>query len=115
MEPGSPLSRLIDQSEPVVLNGPWGEDALPLPFEWLRRYGSLAVVPVPADGGPRGLVCAFAEAPGAFGPEETRFLGAAASMVSAALHRLDSEARLAHLAPFRPPPGPPDPTPPRDR
>jgi len=102
IEPGSPLSPLIDQSEPVVLNGPWGEDALPLPFEWLRRYGSLAAVPVPADGGPRGLVCAFAEAPGAFGPEETRFLGAAASMVSAALHRLDSEARLAYLAQFDP-------------
>src|SRR6185436_18691892 len=54
------------------------------------------------DGGPRGVVCAFAEAPGAFGPDESRFLGAAASMVSAALHRLDSEARLAYLAQFDP-------------
>src|SRR5213075_3432617 len=46
--------------------------------------------------------CAVAEAPGAFGPEETRFLTAAASMVAAALHRLDSEARLAYLAQFDP-------------
>src|SRR5213075_2275966 len=52
--------------------------------------------------GPRGIVCAVAEAPGTFGPEETRFLAAAASMVSAALHRLDSEARLAYLAQFDP-------------
>jgi diguanylate cyclase (GGDEF)-like protein len=101
IEPGSPLAPLLEASEPVVLNGPWKE-GLPLPFEWLRRYGALVAVPVPADGGPRGLVCAVAEAPGAFGPEEIRFLTAAASMVSAALHRLDSEARLAYLAQFDP-------------
>ena len=101
IEPGSALAPLLEGSEPVVLNGPW-KDGLPLPFEWLRRYGAFAAVPVPADGGPRGIVCAVAEAPGTFGPEETRFLTAAASMVSAALHRLDSEARLAYLAQFDP-------------
>jgi diguanylate cyclase (GGDEF)-like protein/PAS domain S-box-containing protein len=99
--PGNPLAAVLEQSQPVVLNGPWPEP-LPLPFEWMRRYGALAAVPVPADGGPRGIVCAFADAAHAFGPEETRFLGAAASMVSAALHRLDSEARLAYLAQFDP-------------
>jgi diguanylate cyclase (GGDEF)-like protein/PAS domain S-box-containing protein len=101
LDAGSALGSLFDSPEPVVLNGPWKE-GLPLPFEWLRRFGSLVAVPVPADGGPRGVVCAFAEAPGTFGPEETRFLTAAASMVSAALHRLDSEARLAYLAQFDP-------------
>ncbi|HYR36678.1 MAG TPA: EAL domain-containing protein [Burkholderiales bacterium] len=101
IEPDSPLAPLFEASEPVVLNGPWKE-GLPLPFEWLRRYGSLAAVPVPADGGPRGIVCAVSETPGSFGPEETRFLTAGASMVSAALHRLDSEARLAYLAQFDP-------------
>ncbi len=101
IEPGSALAPLLEHSEPVVLSGPWAA-AAPLPMAWLHRYASLAVVPVPADGGPRGLVCALAERPGAFGPEETRFLGAAASMVSAALHRLDSEARLAYLAQFDP-------------
>jgi len=100
LAPDSPLATLLQGSDPVVLNGPW--TALPLPFEWLRRYGSLAAVPVPGDGGPRGFLCALAEPSGAFGPEETRFLAAAASMVSAALHRLDSEARLAYLAQFDP-------------
>jgi diguanylate cyclase (GGDEF)-like protein/PAS domain S-box-containing protein len=99
--PASPLATLLQGSEPVVLNGPWSE-VLPLPFDWLGRYGSLAAVPVPGDGGSRGFLCALAEAQGAFGPEETRFLAAAASMVSAALHRLDSEARLAYLAQFDP-------------
>ncbi|HEY5896284.1 MAG TPA: EAL domain-containing protein, partial [Burkholderiales bacterium] len=97
----SPLAPVLNASQPVVMNGPW-DDTLPLPFEWMRRYRAMAAVPVPADGGPRGIVCAFADAAGSFGPEETRFLGAAASMVSAALHRLDSEARLAYLAQFDP-------------
>ena len=101
VDPQGPLAPLFSRGEPVILSGPWGED-LPLHFEWLRRYGALAAVPVPADGGPRGYLCALAEAAGAFGPEETRFLAAAASMVSAALHRLDSEARLAYLAQFDP-------------
>jgi diguanylate cyclase (GGDEF)-like protein/PAS domain S-box-containing protein len=101
IEPQSVLAPVFDRSDAVVLNGPW-QEAPPLPFDWLRRYASLAVIPVPADGGPRGLICALAEAPSAFGPEESRFLGAAASMVSAALHRLDSEARLAYLAQFDP-------------
>jgi diguanylate cyclase (GGDEF)-like protein len=59
-------------------------------------------VPVPGDRGARGALCALGEQSRAFGPEELRFLGAAASMVSAALHRLDSEARLAYLAQFDP-------------
>jgi diguanylate cyclase (GGDEF)-like protein/PAS domain S-box-containing protein len=99
--PGSPLISVLDDSQAVVAKGPW-DRTLPLPFEWVRRFGSMAAVGVPADGGPRGVICAFAEAPGAFGPEESRFLGAAASIVSAALHRLDSEARLAYLAQFDP-------------
>ncbi|HUQ75837.1 MAG TPA: PAS domain S-box protein, partial [Burkholderiales bacterium] len=99
--PGSALAPLLADSQAVIANGPW-DQALPLPFAWVRRFGSMAAVGVPANGGPRGVVCAFAEAPGAFGPEESRFLGAAASMLSAALHRLDSEARLAYLAQFDP-------------
>jgi diguanylate cyclase (GGDEF)-like protein/PAS domain S-box-containing protein len=96
-----PLARMWRSADPIVINGPWHE-APPLPFEWMRRFGALAFVPVPAPDGPRGFVCALAPAPGAFGPEETRFLAAAASMVSAALHRLDSEARLAYLAQYDP-------------
>jgi diguanylate cyclase (GGDEF)-like protein/PAS domain S-box-containing protein len=95
----SPLGRVLESSEPVVAKAPW-TDGAPLPFEWARRYSSAAIVAVPGDRGARGALCALSEQPAAFGPEESRFLGAAASMVSAALHRLDSEARLAYLAQF---------------
>jgi diguanylate cyclase (GGDEF)-like protein/PAS domain S-box-containing protein len=99
IDAASPLAAALERAEPVLLADP----AQRVPgLAWLGRYRSLAAAPVPAEGGPRGLICALAEAPGAFGPEETRFLAAAASMVSAALHRLDSEARLAYLAQFDP-------------
>ncbi|MFN2643744.1 MAG: PAS domain S-box protein [Burkholderiales bacterium] len=99
LERGGALGALWQGTEPIVVNGPWGEKS-PLPFEWLPRYGALAAAPVPAEGGPRAFICALAQAPGAFGLEETRFLAAAASMVAAALQRLESEARLAYLAQF---------------
>ena len=99
IDPASRLAAALERSEPVVLKDP-ASDLFGL--AWAARYRSLVAAPVPARGGPRGLICALAEAPGAFGPEEMRFLGAAASMVSAALHRLDSEARLAYLAQFDP-------------
>jgi diguanylate cyclase (GGDEF)-like protein/PAS domain S-box-containing protein len=95
----SRLGRVLETSEPVLANAPWADGA-PLPFEWARRYFSAAIVAVPGDRAARGALCALSEQSGAFGPEESRFLGAAASMVSAALHRLDSEARLAYLAQF---------------
>jgi len=95
----SPLGRVLESSEPAVANAPWADGA-PLPFDWARGYSSAAVVAVPGDRGARGALCALSKQSGAFGPEESRFLGAAASMLSAALHRLDSEARLAYLAQF---------------
>ena len=97
----SPLGRVLDGAAPLIVNPPWGEEE-PLPFPWAERYLAAAIVAVPGDRGARGALCALAEHKGAFGPEELRFLGAAASMVSAALHRLDSEARLAYLAQFDP-------------
>ncbi|HEX4927965.1 MAG TPA: EAL domain-containing protein [Burkholderiales bacterium] len=104
IHPDGPLGAVLERGEPFVLDAASAAASplpfAPLPFEWARGYASLAVVAVPAEGGARGLVCALAEAPGAFGAEETRFLGAAASMLSAALHRLDSEARLAYLAQY---------------
>jgi diguanylate cyclase (GGDEF)-like protein/PAS domain S-box-containing protein len=96
IDAGSPLAAALERPEPVLVGDPARQ------VWWFARYASLAAAPVPAKGGARGLICALAETPGAFGPEETRFLGAAASMVSAALHRLDSEARLAYLAQFDP-------------
>jgi diguanylate cyclase (GGDEF)-like protein/PAS domain S-box-containing protein len=94
--PRSALGRVLRSGEPLSVNAPWGEGE-PLPFAWAGRFAAAAIVPVPGD---RGALCALSEQKRAFGPEELRFLGAAASMVSAALHRLDSEARLAYLAQF---------------
>jgi len=97
----SALGRVLEDAQPLIVNPPWSEGE-PLPFAWAARYKAAAIVPVPGDRGARGALCALAEQSRAFGPEELRFLGAAASMVSAALHRLDSEARLAYLAQFDP-------------
>ena len=97
----SALGRVLEDAQPLIVNPPWSEGE-PLPFAWAGRHKAAAIVPVPGDRGARGALCALAEQSRAFGPEELRFLGAAASMVSAALHRLDSEARLAYLAQFDP-------------
>jgi diguanylate cyclase (GGDEF)-like protein/PAS domain S-box-containing protein len=94
----SALGRVLQRGEPLSVNAPWNEGE-PLPFAWAEKFAAAAIVPVPGD---RGALCALSEQARAFGPEELRFLGAAASMLSAALHRLDSEARLAYLAQFDP-------------
>jgi len=99
--PESALGRVLEGGELLVVNPPWSKGE-PLPFAWAERYAAAAIVSVPGDRGARGALCALGEQKRAFGPEELRFLGAAASMVSAALHRLDSEARLAYLAQFDP-------------
>ena len=100
--PETPLGRVLATAQPSVAEPRWGETRL-LPFDWAEGYQTAALVPVPGDrGGARGVLCALAKKKRAYGPEELRFLGAAASMVSAALHRLDSEERLAYLAQFDP-------------
>jgi diguanylate cyclase (GGDEF)-like protein/PAS domain S-box-containing protein len=99
LAPGEPLGYVLERSEHALLNAPWTSRA-PLPFAWSAAYASAVLVPVPGGLGARGALCALSEQPGALGPEETRFLGAAASLLSAALHRFDSEARLAYLAQF---------------
>ena len=96
---GSPLGRVLATGEPAVLEPRWNETRL-LPFAWAEGHRTAAIVAVPGERSVRGALCALARHERAFGPEELRFLGAAASMVSAALHRLDSEARLAYLAQF---------------
>jgi diguanylate cyclase (GGDEF)-like protein/PAS domain S-box-containing protein len=99
--PSSPLGRVLATSQPSAVEPRWSETRL-LPFDWAEGFQAAALVPVPGDRGARGALCALSRSPRAYGPEELRFLGAAASMVSAALHRLDSEARLAYLAQFDP-------------
>jgi diguanylate cyclase (GGDEF)-like protein len=74
-----------------------GELALP----WARgRLAALA--PVYGEEGARGALCALAERGTTLGVEERRFLAAAASVLSAGLKRIESEARLAFLAQFDP-------------
>ena len=73
-----------------------------LPLGWARPLGSVALVPVRGDEGVRGLLCAGYRDAGAFGAEELNFVDAAASVLSTALQRIDSETRLAYLAQFDP-------------
>jgi diguanylate cyclase (GGDEF)-like protein len=72
-----------------------------LPLPWARgRVAALA--PVLGEQGARGALCALPDRGGALGVEESRFLAAAASVLSAGLKRIESEARLAFLAQFDP-------------
>ena len=68
-----------------------------LPYAWASgRDAALA----PVEHATRGGLCALAAPGAAFGAEETRFLAAAASVLSAGLTRIESERRLAFLAQF---------------
>jgi diguanylate cyclase (GGDEF)-like protein/PAS domain S-box-containing protein len=72
----------------------------PLPFDWANAASSAALVPVAAERGTRGALCALSGEAGAFGTDEIRFIEAAASVLSSGLQRVESEARLAYLAQF---------------
>jgi len=95
--PHSPLAQVLERGEPVLLEA---ATEPPLPFSWARELRSALLVPVRGDSGSRGALCALAKGSRTFGPEETRFLDAAASVLSAGLQRIDSETRLAYLAQF---------------
>ena len=71
-----------------------------LPFPWAARFQSLAFARVQGDEALRGVLCMLAPQPDAFGPEESKFLLAAASVLSAGIGRIESEGRLAFLAQF---------------
>ena len=78
-----------------------GDDpAAVLPFGWARSFEASAGVPVHGDEGVRGALWAFSEDGTAFGPEESKFLVAAAAVLSTGLRRIESEGRLAFLAQF---------------
>src|SRR6267143_774013 len=95
--PQAPLARVLERGEPVLLEA---ATEPPLPFSWAQELRSALLVPVRGDSGSRGALCALSKDSRAFGPEETRFLEAAASVLSAGLQRIDSETRLAYLAQF---------------
>ena len=77
------------------------EDA-ELPFPWARDLRRAALVPVRTDDKVRGVLCICCKHMAAFGAEELHFLQATSSVLSTALQRIDSEARLAYLAQFDP-------------
>jgi diguanylate cyclase (GGDEF)-like protein len=71
-----------------------------LPFDWADDLRSAALVPVRVDEKVRGVLCVCCKRAAAFGPEEVNFVQATSSVLSTALQRIESEARLAYLAQF---------------
>jgi diguanylate cyclase (GGDEF)-like protein/PAS domain S-box-containing protein len=77
-------------------------DGTQLPMPWASELRSVALIPVRGDDNIRGVLCACYRRAEAFGAEELNFVEAIASVLSAALQRIDSEGRLAYLAQFDP-------------
>jgi diguanylate cyclase (GGDEF)-like protein/PAS domain S-box-containing protein len=92
--PDNPVFHVIAQGVRLVADG------ATLPFDWARGLRSAAIIPVRANEGVRGVLCAFLAQADAFGVDELNFVDAAASVLSAGLQRSDSEGRLAFLAQF---------------
>jgi diguanylate cyclase (GGDEF)-like protein/PAS domain S-box-containing protein len=73
-----------------------------LTIPWARALDSVALVPVRGETAVRGVLCVGYRSRDAFGAEALNFVDAAASVLSTALLRIDSEGRLAYLAQFDP-------------
>ena len=73
-----------------------------LPFPWAHDLGRAALVPVRTDDKVRAVLCICSKQTAAFGAEEVNFLQATSNVLSTALQRVESEARLAYLAQFDP-------------
>jgi diguanylate cyclase (GGDEF)-like protein/PAS domain S-box-containing protein len=97
-EASAALARALEGGEPVNVDA--GGSPPALPFLWAKAHASVLLIPVLGDSGARGALCVLSQAPNAFGVEESRFVMAAATVLSAALQRTDSEGRLAFLAQF---------------
>ncbi|HEV3007925.1 MAG TPA: PAS domain S-box protein, partial [Burkholderiales bacterium] len=77
-------------------------DGASLDPAWARRLRSAVLIPVRGDNGVRGVLCVGGREQNAFSAEALNFVDAAASVLSTALQRIDSEGRLAYLAQFDP-------------
>jgi diguanylate cyclase (GGDEF)-like protein/PAS domain S-box-containing protein len=97
-EASAALARALDACEPISVEATRAQPALP--FLWAQDHASALLIPVLGDSGARGALCVLSDLPGAFGVEESRFVMASATVLSAALQRTDSEGRLAFLAQF---------------
>jgi diguanylate cyclase (GGDEF)-like protein/PAS domain S-box-containing protein len=89
-EPGEALAQVLDGATARIAQ---------LPYAWAGRREAV-LAPVAHEQGARGVLCALPEPQTLLGAEETRFLAAAASVLSAGLKRIESEGRLAFLAQF---------------
>ncbi len=65
-----------------------------------RGMGSGAYVPVYSDDEPTGVLAMYSRAEQAFDDDDTKFLQAIGSVLSAALQRNEAESRLSQLAQF---------------
>src|SRR5688572_26623578 len=93
--PNDPIAQVVATGHLLLIDG------AQLPFAWAKELRSAALVPVRTDDKVRGVFC-VCKRPVAFGAEELNFIQATSSVLSTALQRVDSEARLAYLAQFDP-------------
>ena len=93
-------------NDPIVQVFASGQVALvggaELPFPWAHDLGRTALVPVRTDDKVRSVLCICSKQTAGFGAEEVNFLQATSNVLSTALQRVESEARLAYLAQFDP-------------
>jgi diguanylate cyclase (GGDEF)-like protein len=94
--PDDPVMQVMTSGQVVVADG------AQLPFGWAREMRSALLMPVRTDDGVRGVLCACCKRVGAFDVEQVNFVRATSSVLSTALQRIDSEAKLAYLAQFDP-------------
>ncbi len=97
LAPEEAVCQVLRTAEPVLVDGK--PRAMPR-FPWAADAECGAFVPVHGEHDVRGVLCALLPQRSALGPEESRFLVAAASVLSAGLSRIESEGRLAFLAQF---------------
>jgi diguanylate cyclase (GGDEF)-like protein/PAS domain S-box-containing protein len=94
LRPGQALARAFAGDAPLLAGGS------DLGMHWCAGCSSVALVGVRGEQAVRGVLCAGHKAPEEFDAEALNFLGAVASVLSAGLQRIDSEARLSYLAQF---------------
>jgi len=93
---GDPVRQVMQSGARLLVDG------AQLHFPWAQSFRSSALVPVRSGDKVRGVLCVCFKQPDAFAAEELNFVEAAASVLAAALQRIDSEGRLAYLAQFDP-------------
>jgi diguanylate cyclase (GGDEF)-like protein/PAS domain S-box-containing protein len=93
---GTPLLQVLHSGSRLLVDGAALEPA------WAHALRSTALIPVRGESAARGVLCVGYRQAEAFSTEALNFVDAAASVLSTALHRIDSEGRLAYLAQFDP-------------